>query len=94
MEEKLRGLGFGYRARYIAETARHITTTHPAGDWLGSLRQRPYSEARAQLLKLTGVGPKVHLHRVPVRDVGKVQYIDPNRYIIARYSVSRSMGCI
>ena len=28
------------------------------------------------------------------RAVGKVQYIDSNRYIyIARYSVSRSMGC-
>ena len=28
------------------------------------------------------------------RAVGKVQYIDPIRYNIARYSVSRSMGCI
>ena len=26
------------------------------------------------------------------RAVGKVQYIDPNRYILARYSVSRSSG--
>ncbi|PSR82283.1 DNA glycosylase [Coniella lustricola] len=37
VEAHLRQLGFGYRARYIAETARNIAQVRPAG-WLQSLR--------------------------------------------------------
>ncbi|KUI60875.1 N-glycosylase/DNA lyase [Cytospora mali] len=37
VESHLRELGFGYRARYIAETARNISKERPAG-WLFSLR--------------------------------------------------------
>lgn len=37
VESRLRSLGFGYRARYIADTARRISQEKPAG-WLDSLR--------------------------------------------------------
>lgn len=37
VEAHLRSLGFGYRAKYIAETARIVSADRPAG-WLDSLR--------------------------------------------------------
>ncbi|KAL7909317.1 ARM repeat-containing protein [Trichoderma velutinum] len=74
VEAHLRELGFGYRAKYIAETARIIAKEKPAA-WLDSLRnpdfpafnavavvdgpQSTYKDAQAALLSLTGVGPKV-----------------------------------
>ncbi|GJJ73204.1 N-glycosylase/DNA lyase [Entomortierella parvispora] len=59
VEEKLRGLGFGYRAKYIARTAQMIYSMENGLDWLFNLRQLPYQEAHDALLTLQGVGPKV-----------------------------------
>ncbi len=58
VEQNLRHLGFGYRAKYISEAARQILNQ---GDisWLHSLREKPYKEARRELMKLHGVGAKV-----------------------------------
>ncbi|KAI0176358.1 8-oxoguanine DNA-glycosylase [Hypoxylon sp. FL1284] len=75
VEAHLRELGFGYRAKYIAETARLVTEDKPTG-WLQSLinPDNPgwasteistssdpptYRQAHEQLLLLSGVGPKV-----------------------------------
>ncbi|RFU72876.1 n-glycosylase dna lyase [Trichoderma arundinaceum] len=74
VESHLRELGFGYRAKYIAETARIVAQEKPSA-WLDSLRnpdfpafnatavldgtQSTYKDAQAALLSLTGVGPKV-----------------------------------
>lgn len=74
VESHLRELGFGYRAKYIAQTARMVAEEKPAG-WLESLRNpnspgfdtpklprdqhKSYKEAHEELLNLTGVGPKV-----------------------------------
>lgn len=74
VESHLRELGFGYRARYIAETARKVANEKPS-NWLESLRnpEQPsfngpsvpetkhatYKEAHEELLTLSGVGPKV-----------------------------------
>ncbi|CAM1506639.1 Fc.00g062800.m01.CDS01 [Cosmosporella sp. VM-42] len=74
VESHLRELGFGYRAKYIAETARMVAKEKPS-DWLESLRNpvnpgfntvgvskdqhATYKEAHEQLLTLKGVGPKV-----------------------------------
>lgn len=74
VESHLRELGFGYRAKYIAETARMIAREKPS-DWLESLRNPEvpgfgtphvpsekhvtYKEAHEELLTLRGVGPKV-----------------------------------
>ncbi|XXG94731.1 hypothetical protein Hte_000988 [Hypoxylon texense] len=75
VEAHLRELGFGYRAKYIAETARMVTEEKPEG-WLEALvnpdnpgwpaaeistaNELPtYRHAHEQLLLLSGVGPKV-----------------------------------
>ncbi|KAM0554171.1 hypothetical protein ACHAPJ_006970 [Fusarium lateritium] len=74
VEAHLRALGFGYRAKYIADTARIVAKEKP-DNWLESLRnpEQPcfnatpvpkekhatYKEAHEQLLTLKGVGPKV-----------------------------------
>lgn len=60
-ESILRELGFGYRAKYIANTAKMIKSDHaPLGElWLHTLRSVTYPEAKASLIQLQGVGPKV-----------------------------------
>ncbi|KAI2640592.1 DNA glycosylase [Hypomontagnella submonticulosa] len=75
VEAHLRELGFGYRAKYIAETARIVCEERAEG-WLESLinpenpgwtitntanvtEQPTYRHAHEQLLLLSGVGPKV-----------------------------------
>ncbi|KLO13486.1 DNA glycosylase [Schizopora paradoxa] len=61
--DKLRELGFGYRAKFIQKTAEMLMEEHGSDaeifKWLNSLRSRPTDEARAELLKLMGVGRKV-----------------------------------
>ncbi|XP_061408022.1 N-glycosylase/DNA lyase [Lethenteron reissneri] len=58
VEEQLRELGFGYRAGFVAKSARAVL--HRGGaPWLTSLRTAPLAEARAQLVQLPGVGAKV-----------------------------------
>lgn len=59
VEEKLRKLGFGYRARYISAAARYMMTHHDE-QWLYGLRCIPYAEAKNELIKLMGVGAKVY----------------------------------
>lgn len=75
VESALRALGFGYRARYVAEAARQVATERLPG-WLAGLRNPSsspsssssspdsstgdgYKAARDALLALPGVGPKV-----------------------------------
>ncbi|KAJ3568628.1 hypothetical protein NPX13_g6354 [Xylaria arbuscula] len=75
VEARLRELGFGYRAKYIADTAMMVSMKQPEG-WLESLsnpenprwapgsvatRDKPitYKQAHEELLLLSGVGPKV-----------------------------------
>ncbi|KAI1277203.1 DNA glycosylase [Xylaria sp. FL0933] len=75
VEAHLRELGFGYRAKYIAETAMIVSMQKPEG-WLESLTnsENPpwapisipirdklitYKQAHEELLLLSGVGPKV-----------------------------------
>ncbi|XP_060738070.1 N-glycosylase/DNA lyase [Tachysurus vachellii] len=58
VEAQLRDLGFGYRARFLQGSAHLIMSSH-GPKWLHDLRNIPYLEARAALLTLPGVGPKV-----------------------------------
>lgn len=53
LETELRDLGFGYRAKYIANSM-HIIKENGGIDWLFSLRSLTYPETKAKLLKLTG----------------------------------------
>jgi len=58
VEARLRELGFGYRAKYIQQSAASILDKGGLS-WLYSHRCMSYSEARQSLLQLQGVGPKV-----------------------------------
>ncbi|XP_064154455.1 N-glycosylase/DNA lyase [Anguilla rostrata] len=58
VESCLRNLGFGYRARFLQQSARQIMDNHGL-DWLNSLRSVPYLQARDALRSLPGVGLKV-----------------------------------
>ena len=53
--EAFRALGAGYRAEYLEGTARRVLDGFP----LDALSGMPYEEARARLMELPGVGPKV-----------------------------------
>lgn len=74
-------LGFGYRAKFICETAKMIISLSAASklspsDYLLSLRALPYKETCKQLQALPGIGRKVadciclmsmdHLNSVPI----------------------------
>lgn len=58
IEARLRDLGFGYRARFIQQSAKQILDNH-GPQWLEGLRSIPYLEARDALRTLPGVGTKV-----------------------------------
>ena len=53
-EAKLVELGLGYRARYVAATARDLVSTD-----LRALRSLPREDAERELRRFAGVGPKV-----------------------------------
>uniref|UniRef100_A0A3Q3XQN2 N-glycosylase/DNA lyase n=1 Tax=Mola mola TaxID=94237 RepID=A0A3Q3XQN2_MOLML len=57
-EACLRDLGFGYRARFLQQSAKQILDTHGI-HWLDGLRSVPYLQARDALRTLPGVGTKV-----------------------------------
>lgn len=62
VELKLRLLGFGYRAKFIYQTARLFedkTIPTVSMEQLWDMRQQDYETAHEFLLQLTGVGPKV-----------------------------------
>jgi N-glycosylase/DNA lyase len=59
IEPELRELGFGYRAKFISQTAKTLAQKDNPTEFLHSLRSESYDVARAELLKLTGIGPKV-----------------------------------
>ncbi|OBZ87276.1 N-glycosylase/DNA lyase [Choanephora cucurbitarum] len=60
-ESTLRQLGFGYRAKFIANAAKKLKEDHPdlGEKWLYTLRDVSYSEAKEALMEFQGVGPKV-----------------------------------
>lgn len=74
-EEELQDLGFGYRAKYIVGSVKHVQSKG-GESWLNGLRGKTKEEAKLELTGLPGVGPKVadcillfsldHLNVVPV----------------------------
>ncbi|HEY3781368.1 MAG TPA: DNA glycosylase [Fimbriimonadaceae bacterium] len=56
-EDELRAAGFGYRGKSIPLAAQQIVANGPG--WFDSLKSLPFQEARAQLLTLHGIGPKL-----------------------------------
>ena len=63
-EDKLRALGFGYRAKFITQSASRLAELSPTdggNGWLAALRGKEVTSQQAvqQLCTLPGVGPKV-----------------------------------
>ena len=58
VEKTLRDAGFGYRAKFIYQSACKIVQMG-GSDWLVKLKTLPYDEAKSELMKLSGVGAKV-----------------------------------
>lgn len=75
VEENLRKLGFGYRAKYIQKSAEEIIAKGGL-KWFQELNEMNYEDAHKELTTLSGIGPKVadciclmslnHLSAVPV----------------------------
>ena len=55
-ESVLRGLGLGFRAAYVAQATQAVAEGQLD---MESLRHIPYTEAKAWLMELAGVGPKI-----------------------------------
>ena len=58
VEAKLRKLGFGYRAKYIDKSAKEIVAKGGL-KWFQEVEKMDYKAAHAELVTLTGIGPKV-----------------------------------
>lgn len=75
VESVLKKEGFGYRAKYINESAKLIVK-EGGEKWLNDLTKLQYEDAKNKLMTLTGIGPKVadciclmslgHLGAIPV----------------------------
>ncbi|PNF32439.1 N-glycosylase/DNA lyase [Cryptotermes secundus] len=75
VEKSLRDAGFGYRAKFIYQSACKIMQLG-GSDWLQHLQSLSYEEAKMELKKLPGIGAKVadciclmslgHLEAIPV----------------------------
>uniref|UniRef100_A0AC34GYH2 DNA-(apurinic or apyrimidinic site) lyase n=1 Tax=Panagrolaimus sp. ES5 TaxID=591445 RepID=A0AC34GYH2_9BILA len=60
MEKILRDKGFGYRAKYIAKTVETLSKIDGGFEnWEKKLKKMEYSDAKIEIQKLDGVGPKV-----------------------------------
>lgn len=57
LDQELRDLGFGYRAKFIAATAQQLANLPE--DYLHTLRSASYEDAHLALLQFMGVGAKV-----------------------------------
>lgn len=55
-EDDLKACNLGYRSKYVVRAAASVVSKETD---LGEIAQMPYEEARAELLKLYGVGEKV-----------------------------------
>ncbi|KAJ8888718.1 hypothetical protein PR048_008210 [Dryococelus australis] len=58
VENDLRSAGFGYRAKFIYQSACKIEEMGGT-IWLEKLQDMPYLKAKSELMKLPGIGAKV-----------------------------------
>ncbi|RMZ98250.1 N-glycosylase DNA lyase [Brachionus plicatilis] len=58
VEDKLRKLNFGYRAKFINQAAVYIKNNFDE-QWLFSLRENSYTDTINELIKIPGIGKKV-----------------------------------
>lgn len=60
VEEDLKIAKFGYRAKFIRQTAEKIFELG-SDEWIEKLKNMDYYNAKKELMLLPGVGPKVSL---------------------------------
>lgn len=58
VEQELRNESFGYRAKFIQRSAAEIKEKGGL-QWFQAIQEMDYKNAHAELMKLTGIGPKV-----------------------------------
>lgn len=58
VENELRKESFGYRAKFIQRSAVEIKEKGGL-NWFQKIQHLPYKDAHAELVTLTGIGPKV-----------------------------------
>lgn len=58
VEQQLRSEAFGYRAKFIQRAAAEIGDRGGL-EWFEKIQNMSYKEAHAELITLTGIGPKV-----------------------------------
>jgi len=61
VEKSLRDAGFGYRAKFINQSACKIMQMGGT-EWLKLLQSLSYKEAKMELMKLPGIGAKVNCY--------------------------------
>jgi N-glycosylase/DNA lyase len=76
-EKRLADCGLGYRARYVLETSKRIFENDFGPE---RLRQLPYEQAKKQLCRLAGVGPKV-ADCVLLFSLGKTEAFPVDRWV-------------
>ena len=64
LEQRLRQLNFGYRARYIQEAVHFLKSTTDETSFFDRLKSLSTKEARIQLSRIMGVGRKVTFDRI------------------------------
>lgn len=63
-------LGFGYRAKYIVQSAK-LMQEGGGVDWALSMRSKGRDAVRDQLMTLSGVGPKASINRILLHVITK-----------------------
>lgn len=58
----LQKAAFGYRAKFIQQSASKIME-FGGDEWIKGLKKLPYKEAKAELIKLPGIGAKVCIRK-------------------------------
>lgn len=58
IEEDLKNAKFGYRAKFICQTAKKMYE-FGGNKWIEKLKNMDYDSAKKELMLLPGVGPKV-----------------------------------
>lgn len=78
VEFQLRDLGFGYRAKFIQKSASQILDAGGL-QWFTTLQDMKYKDAKQELMKLHGIGPKVNQKKIVVTVVEQVSGHDPSQ---------------
>jgi N-glycosylase/DNA lyase len=61
VEDKLRKLNFGYRAKFIYQAALYLQNNQKDRNFLFELRDKPYTDVVNELIKIPGIGKKVKI---------------------------------